>query len=63
MNVYKPIPSPIDKIKNTYRWRMIIKCKLDKNVIRIISMAIKECEKYKFSNTSIIVDINPTSMN
>ena len=63
MNVYKTIPAPIDKIKNTYRWRMIIKCKLDKNVIRIISMAIKECEKYKFSNTSIIVDINPTSMN
>ena len=63
MITYKPVPSPVDKIKNTYRWRIIIKCKTDKNVLKIIDNAIKECEKYKFSNTQIVVDINPTSMN
>ncbi len=63
MNVFKPVPAPIDKIKNTYRWRIIIKCRLDKNVLKIISEAIKKCEKCKFNNTSIIVDINPTNMN
>ena len=55
--------SPIDKIKNTYRWRIILKCKLDKNVLKIIDNALKAVLKYKFNNTSVVVDINPTSMN
>jgi len=63
MLIYKPVPAPIDKIKNTYRWRIIIKCKLDRNIINIISDAIKEVEKYKILNTQIVVDINPTNMN
>lgn len=63
MLTYKPVPAPIDRIKNTFRWRIIIKCRTDKNVLNIISTAIKNCEKYKFSNTQIVVDINPTSMN
>src|SRR5699024_884731 len=25
--LYKALPSPIDKIKNKYRWRILIKCK------------------------------------
>ena len=63
MNIFKPVPAPIDKIKNTYRWRIIMKCKLDKNVLRIIDEALKTLEKYKFNNTSVVIDINPTSMN
>ena len=27
--IYKPAPSPIDKIQNRYRWRIIIKGKMD----------------------------------
>lgn len=30
MQVYSPMPAPINKIKNRYRWRIIIKCKLRK---------------------------------
>ena len=58
--VYKPMPAPIDKIKNKYRWRMIIKAK--------ISGKLLDCIKYNIDNqkikygTSIIVDINPSSM-
>ena len=57
--VYKPVPSPIDKIKNKYRWRMILKCKLTSRVLDIIKYAI---EGNKIKDTSIIVDINPNSM-
>ena len=57
--VYKPVPSPIDKIKNKYRWRMILKCKLTYRVLDIIKYAI---EGNKIKDTSIIVDINPNSM-
>ena len=63
MITFKPVPAPIDKIKNTYRWRIIMKCKLDKNILKIINNALKELEKYKFNNTSVVIDINPTSMN
>lgn len=58
--VYNPMPAPIDKIKNKYRWRMIIKAK--------ISGKLLDCIKYSIDNqnikngTSIIVDINPSSM-
>ena len=30
MQVYSPMPCPISKIKNRYRWRIIIKCKVRK---------------------------------
>ncbi len=62
INIFKPVPAPIDKIKNTYRWRIIIKCKLDRNVLKIIDEAVKEVDKYKFDCASCIVDINPTNM-
>ena len=58
--VYNPMPAPIDKIKNKYRWRMIIKAK--------ISGKLLDCIKYIIDNqnikksTSIIVDINPSNM-
>ena len=58
--VYKPMPAPIDKIKNKYRWRMIIKAKLSGKLLDCINFAINN-QKIK-NGTSIIVDINPSSM-
>lgn len=43
--LYKPVPSPIDKIKNKYRWRIIIKCKFGDNIINSINEAINKIEK------------------
>jgi len=58
MWVYKPVPSPIDKIKNKYRWRIVVKCKLNSKMLDIIKLCIDE----KVKDTSIIVDINPGNM-
>lgn len=63
INIYKPVASPIDKIKNKYRWRIIIKCKLSSRVLDIINYAIQDENLKKCKDTSIIVDINPNSMN
>lgn len=63
INIYKPVSSPIDKIKNKYRWRIIIKCKLSSRVLDIINYTIQDEELKKCKFTSIIVDINPNSMN
>ena len=59
--IYKPIPSPIDKIKNSYRWRLIIKGKVNNSMIDGINLALNSIKQNK--STSIIVDINPNNMN
>lgn len=63
MNIYKPVPSPIDKIKNNYRWRIIIKCKVTSKVLDIINYAINDDLIKKSKETKVIVDINPNTMN
>ena len=60
--VFKPVPSPIDKIKNKYRWRIIIKCKVTSNVLNMINYAIEDEKIKKCKETRIIVDINPNTM-
>ena len=59
MLIYKPVPSPIDKIKNKYRWRIIIKCKLNNKIIDYINSSIEIKKNY---GVKIIVDVNPNSM-
>lgn len=63
IQIYKPVPSPIDKIKNKYRWRIIIKCKVTSRVLDIINFAIDDEKIKKCKDTSIVVDINPSTMN
>lgn len=58
--IYKPLPCPIDKIKNRYRWRIILKGKLNNKVIDMINKAI---ENTNSKTTRIIVDTNPTNLN
>lgn len=61
--IYKPVPSPIDKIKNKYRWRIIIKCKVTSKILDVINYAIEDEKIKKCKDTRIIVDINPNTMN
>ena len=58
-SVYKPLPAPIDKIKNKYRCRIIMKCKLDNNIINVVNYSLKDI---KSSKVRISVDVNPNSM-
>lgn len=57
--VYAPVSSPVDKIKNKYRWRIILKGKLNSKLLNILYKAIDVQVK---DGTSITVDINPNSM-
>ena len=58
-NIYKPLPCPIDKINNKYRWRIILKGKLNNKIIDIINKSI---EQVNSKTTRIIVDTNPTNL-
>lgn len=61
INIYKPRPAPIDKIKNKYRWRIIIKGKFDNNMIEEINSVLQEVYTYN-KKARIVVDVNPTNM-
>lgn len=63
INIFKPVPSPVDKIKNKYRWRIILKCKVTSRILDIINYGIEDENIKKCKNTRITVDINPNTMN
>ena len=60
--LYSPLPAPIDKIKNKYRWRMIIKCKFGEDIVKFINGMLEEYNKYKKNNTKISIALNPSNM-
>lgn len=60
-NILKPLPAPIDKIKNRYRWRIIVKASISDELISIINECLYDKEILK-NNARIIADINPTNM-
>ena len=60
--IYKPVPSPIDKIQNVYRWRIVIKGRLNKNAVDIINRVLNEVQNKRDKNVSIVVDSNPSNM-
>ena len=59
MAIYKPMPSPIDKIKDRYRWRIIARCKFSNTVIDRINNSLKNINS---ANTRVMIDVNPNSM-
>lgn len=62
MKVYKPMPAPIDKIKNRYRWRIILKGKLDDRTTENINNVLNNMYSKSNNKTRISVDINPLNM-
>ena len=59
--LYKPVPSPIDKIKNKFRWRMIIKCKFGNDIVKTLNECMSE-NQTRNSDVRITMDVNPTNM-
>lgn len=60
--LYPPVSAPVDRIKNKYRWRIIIKCKIDDKIIGLIDDMQKEYSKMNLQDTRIVVDLNPNSL-
>ncbi|WZL74783.1 primosomal protein N' [Clostridiaceae bacterium 35-E11] len=63
--IYGPHPAPLSKIKEKYRWQMIIKCKpVDQNTIQGIINYIRfeSREKDDYKNIHMSIDINPFNM-
>ena len=60
--LYSPVPAPIDKIKDRYRWRMIIKCKYDERVNNLLTDTLEQFYNMKTKTTRVNIEINPNNM-
>lgn len=62
-DILGPLRAPISKIKNKYRWRIVIKCK-DVDKLKVVMGKITD-EFYKAKDNNLLdlsVDINPVNM-
>ncbi len=60
--IFRPMPCPIDKIQNRYRWRIIIKGKMTEEVNGILNACLKEIYQENIKDTRISIDVNPNNM-
>ena len=60
LNVMGPVPSPYSRIKNKFRWRIIIK---HKNAYELLGLLHTIADYYAKSDNQLFIDINPNSMN
>ena len=60
--LYSPVPSPVEKIKDRYRWRMIIKCKYDDRVNALLTDALNQFIDMKTKTARVNIELNPNNM-
>ena len=61
-NVFKPMPAPIDKIQNRYRYRIIIKGTMSKCANEVLNNYLKEVYQKDLKDIRISIDVNPNNM-
>lgn len=62
LTVYNPVSCPINKINNRYRYRIIIKTKLNNNIINYLQKCMDIYYKSNTNKVRTIIDINPNNM-
>ena len=60
--ILRPMPSPIDKIQNKYRWRIIIKGNMDEETNKILNICLKKIYKSDKKDVRVAIDVNPNNM-
>ena len=61
-NPFAPVPAPITKINNEYRWRILIKDNIDEYKIQQINDVMNAYYKQKNDLVKVSIDINPNNM-
>jgi len=59
---YSPVPAPIAKINENYRWRILIKEKVTDEVIERLNDCLEAFEMVRNKDNKLNFDINPNSM-
>ena len=60
--LYSPVPSPIDKIKDRYRMRIIIKCKYAERINELVNSMLNEFYNMKAKTGRVAIMLNPHNM-
>ena len=60
--LYSPVSSPIDKIKDRYRMRIIIKCKYDEKINDLMNGALDTFYNMKVLTARLAIELNPNNM-
>lgn len=60
--IFKPMPCPIDRIKNKYRWRIIVKGVFDEEYIEYLNDLLNKVYDINLKETRVVIDLNPNSM-
>ncbi len=64
IQILGPVPCAISKIKNKFRWRILIKCGNADKLTHKLSSAVLECSKNNnFEKVIIVIDKNPNNIN
>ena len=59
---YSPMPAPVSKINENYRWRVLLKSKVIDSTIETINYCLDNFEQNKSKETKLSFDINPNNM-
>ena len=62
IKIFKPMPAPIDKIQNRYRYRIIIKAKMNTDLNQILNEYLNEIYEKNLKDIRISIDVNPNNM-
>ena len=60
--LYSPVTCPIDKIKDRYRMRILIKCLYDERMNKLLNEMMDCFYKQKNNNCRLSVELNPNNM-
>ena len=60
--VFKPMPSPIDKIQNRFRWRIIVKGSMTDEANEVLNKCLQNVTELNLRSTRVSIDVNPNSM-
>ena len=60
--IFKPMPAPIDKIQNRYRYRIIVKGVMNKKANEVLNNYLRETYQKDLKDTRISIDVNPNNM-
>ena len=63
VQILNAVPAPLSKINGKFRWRVIIKCKINDEINNIINNLIKSKTFVKIKDADITIDVNPVTSN
>lgn len=63
IQIFNPVAAPLSKIKNRFRWRIILKCNFNNSMIDLLNNVLDKHYNSKYNkDVRVILDVNPTSL-